>query len=346
MLACGDEPAPTPDPLDAGELPGGVNPPVMGECVAFNTELEGDFKPGTDDAFGACAADDGTYHPVDPSISSVARTQALEAITALLSTPTADPSPDDFLAARKLYDEDEGLGSRVARRYDPHYQPKADADCRDADSVRQNPDYCVGPAKLEPILRSALNAGYEGRDPRFNAGRVEGALYWFSAVSTYKETLTCAEENPKDCDSAYGYFDGAGLGIGLGGAMAEADLQAYARAARGALAISCFRELDPAVPAQNGALRDRARAQLDRAVLEGVIAVLLARIDAVAAAEGDAARFHWGFVTAFLGAVQSQTFRAEGAREPIDAARAAASPAEVDLTTLKDALTRIVRCDA
>ena len=51
------------------------------------------------------------------------------------------------------------------------------------------------------------------------------------------------------------------------------------------------------------------------------------------------------FVTAFLGAIQSQTFRADGSDEIIAAARTAATPDQIDVAELKAALNGIVECD-
>jgi hypothetical protein len=94
-----------------------------------------------------------------------------------------EPSPDDFLQARALYQTDEGLDSRVVRRYDPHVEVPGGADCTVEDDVESHPDYCVGPATLQPLLLEAFNAGAAGDAPREQAARIEGALLWFFYVS-------------------------------------------------------------------------------------------------------------------------------------------------------------------
>ncbi len=346
LCACGaDGTDPAPGTLFGdGQEPGGVNAPVQTACIALAKKLPTDYSPGADDDWPACISDDGKFHPINPDISAVARTKVFEEIGALLFREGADGSPADFLAARKLYDEDEGIGSRVVRRYDPHYQTKEGADCTKAADVEANPDYCAGPAKILRIVQAALKNGYEGKEPRWQAGRLEGALLWFSTISAYKETLSCAAEKLEDCDSAYGYYDGAGLALGLGRHIREVDPKAYAAAVTGALAVRCWRDVDDAVPATNLTLSEAARTQFDRAVVRGALSVLQARIGAAEKAAGAAQGYHWGFVTAYLGAVQSQAYRSKGARDILAAARSATAPARVDLSALRAALKGMADC--
>jgi len=346
VAACGDDKKDDASDGLFGESaePGGVNPPVTSACISLTRALEGSYTPGADDEWPECISDDGKYHPINPSISAVARTQVFEEIGALLFDPDKDASKADFLEARKLYEEDEGLGSRVVRRYDPHYKPIGDADCSKQADVEANPDYCAGPAKISPLVQAALKKGYEGKDARWHAGRIEGALLWFLAISEYKETLSCSDGNIQDCDSAYGYYDGAGMGIGLGRYIRELDPEADRDAALGALAVRCWRDVDDALPATNKTLQERARTQFDRPVIRGTIAILLDRIDAAEQESGEAQRYHWGFVTAFLGALQSQAFRASGTKAILADARVAAAPDAIDLNELRSALDSILDC--
>lgn len=348
LVACGDdekESSGNPEDLFGSEKePGGVNEPVTSACVPLDEPLDDYYTPGADDEWPECISDNGKFTPIGESISASARTLVIEEIGALLFDADRDASPDAFLEARMLYDEDEGIGSRVARRYDPHYAIEGDVDCTVEADIAANPDYCVGPAKILPILLRAFKNGYEGVEPRFHAGRIEGALLWFSAASEYKETLSCSDGDIKDCDSAYGYYDAAGKAAGLGGYIKAVDPEAHDAATLGALAVRCWRDVDQDLPAKNITLREQARTQFDRAVIKGSVSLLLSRIDAAVAAKGDAQKFHWGFVTAFLGAIQSQTFRSDGAETIISAARVAASPADIDSAKLKAALQGIVDC--
>ena len=179
------------------------------------------------------------------------------------------------------------------------------------------PDYCVGPGILQPLLRDAFNAGIAGDAPRAQAGRIEGALLWFLYVSTAKESLTCTQK-AKDCDSAYAYYTGgrpAREGIGLAQRIREVDPYAHDRAWDGILALRCWRDLDDGEVATDTALRDRARAQYDRALLDGLAALLRDRIQRGVQTTGDEQSYHWAFVDALRPALE----RAALARSPADA---------------------------
>lgn len=269
-------------------------PPVPGACMP---EAD-DYAPGADDGWDACVSDDGRYHSVEPTISTVARVMAFEEIGDLLFTPEADPSSDAFLMARAIYQEDEGLDSRIVRRYDPHFDVPEGTDCTMTGVPAMYPDYCAGPARMQPVILDALSAGIDGTDPRANAGRVEAAILWFLGISTYKESLSCTSK-AKDCDSSYAYYTGgepARCGIGLARYVAEVDAYAHDRAWDGLLAVRCWRDLDDAEVATDLTLRDRARAQYDRAVQDGLAAILRDRLGRLEAATGDAQRYWWGFV--------------------------------------------------
>lgn len=299
LVACGDDdPGGDAGPaVDAGPgelcMPDSF-PPDPGSCAADAT----DYAPGEDDAWDPCISDDGRYHRVQPTISSIARVMAFEEIADLLFTPDADPSSDAFVQARMIYQEDEGLDSRVVRRYDPHYDVPDGTDCT-ADGVPATyPDYCVGPAQLQPLLLDAFNAGIAGTDPRINAARIEAGILWFLYVSSFKESLTCTNK-AKDCDSSYAYYTGgepARCGIGLARYIAEHDPYAHDRAWDGALAVRCWRDIDDAEVATMLDLRDRARHQYDQALIDGVAAVLRARLELVGTTTGDVQAYHWAFV--------------------------------------------------
>jgi hypothetical protein len=202
--------------------------------------------------------------------------QAFEEIADLLFDPTSDAASADFLTARSIYQEDEGLDSRVVRRYDPHYRVPDGTDCT-LDGVPEDyPDYCVGPAQLQPILLDAFNRGAMDDAVREQAARIEAALLWFLYVSPYKESLTCSDV-ARDCDSSYAYYTGgaeARGGIGLARYVAEVDPHAHDRAWDGLLAVRCWRDLDDGELAVEDELRDRAREQYDRALIDGLAAIV------------------------------------------------------------------------
>lgn len=289
-------------------------PPDPGSCAPEPT----DYEPGADDDWDPCVSDDGRYHRVEPTISSIARVMAFEEIADLLFTPDADPSSDAFLEARMLYQEDEGLDSRVVRRYDPHFEVPDGTDCT-ADGVpAMYPDYCVGPAQIQPVILDALNDGIAGTDPRANAARVEAGLLWFFYVSAYKESFSCTTK-AKDCDSSYAYYTGgepARCGIGLGRYIAEHDPYAHDRAWDGLLAVRCWRDVDDAEVATMLELRDRARTQYDQALIDGVAQILRDRLELVDTTAGETRDYHWAFVQTLA----SPVLREMEDRDPTEAA--------------------------
>lgn len=348
--ACGDDDSPAMDGgigSDGGpEMCSPRDPdtrPDPGACVP----AADDYAPCEDDAWPSCVSDQGAYVRIQSSISTIARVRAFEEIAAAIFDPTRDPSPDDFLEARAAYQEEEGLDSRVVRRYDPHVTVPAGTDCTVAAVAEMFPDYCVGPITLQPIILDGLMRGAMGEAPtRVHAARVEGGLLWFLAVSVYKEALTCATQ-ARDCDSAYAYYAGgepARGGLGLARYVAEVSPFAHDRAWDGILAVRCWRDLDRADTATNLALRDRAAAQLDRAVVVGSAKVLASRLRAAAEAEGDVRAYHWAFAQVFSGYV-APFYEARDAANAA-ALEAALMGAEPPATTgaLADALDATFDC--
>ncbi len=248
------------------------------ECKQTTT----DYVPGQNDTWAACISDDNTYHPFDPNISTIARVAAFEKIADLLGfgadkTPTAQ----DFIDARVEYSVDQGLESRVSRREDEHY-PAAAKKCQDMTpaELAMNPDRCVGPAQIQPILNAAFQDGIDQKEPALNAARIEAGLLWFLYMSVYKEATTCTNTQA-DCDSSYAYYTGGeakDMGLGLSRYVRERSTQANDFTWNGVLAVRCWRDLDnPSGAAMDIPLRDKARAQVDRALLRGVSLIVRQR---------------------------------------------------------------------
>jgi hypothetical protein len=242
-----------------GGAGGGLDP----SCMASADDYPGDAWP-------ACVSDDGRWVLAgDDTPSSAARVQAFERIGESLWAGAA-PTLDDFIDAQLVFVEDEGLGSRVSRRYDRHVPEPLGVDCRDPESAPNYPDFCVGPAQILPIVNAAFDAGIAGQgDALSHAAKIEAALAWFFYVSTYKEANTCFGK-AKDCDSAWAYF-GAGdtvsdPAVGLGGLIQATDPAAYGAVFEALLAVRCWRDLDAADVAADQAMFDRATAQLDTAL--------------------------------------------------------------------------------
>ena len=245
VAACGDDSQPALDSSmpDSASDGGMCMPRTDGVAPSPGCEPSaGDYALCVDDTWPACVSDFGEYVRIEESISTIARVGGFERIADLLFDAGESPSPDDFLMARMIYQEDEGLDSRVVRRFDPHYEVPEGTDCTAEGTPAMFMDYCTGPAQMQPILLDALMQGFEGTQPRYNAGRIEGALLRFLYVSTYKESLTCTTK-AKDCDSAYAYYTGgaeARGGLALARRVAAVDPLAHDRAWDGLLALRCW----------------------------------------------------------------------------------------------------------
>ena len=308
----------------------------------------GDYQPcSDDDGYAACVSDDGEYHRIQESISTIGRVQAFENIRELLFDEAEDAAPADFLMARMLYQEDEGLDSRVVRRYDPYFEVPAGTDCTQPDVPEMYPDYCVGPGKLQPILLDAFNQGAMGNAPREQAARIEAALLWFLFSSANKEALTCTSAI-QDCDSAYAYYTGgeeARGGIGLAGYVADVDPYAHDRAWDGLLAVRCWRDLDDGAMAEDEALRDRARAQYFAALIDGLAAIVKAGLERLADSTGDEQRYHFAFVTTLGPALLPEAeMRASAAADTLAAELDKDDPADVDTAAAIDAIDEAFDC--
>ena len=343
----GDGGLPDAQPVTDG---GAVSPPMCSGLATMPPAttcdpLATDYAPAADDMWAACISDDGEYHRIQPDISSIARVMAFDEMRSLFD-PTRDPSPDEFLAARLIYQRDQGIDSRVVRRYDPHFTVPDGTDCTLDGVPAMFPDYCVGPARLGPsILASFMSgvAGGDGEPARVHAARIEASLAFFFAISTYKESLTCTGK-AKDCDSAYAYYTGgepARGGLGLAALVSAADPAAHDRAWDGALALRCWRDLDSAETATDLVARDRARAQYDRAVTDGLAAILRAHLVQTCSAEGAEVLYHWAFAQT-LGSYLDRALRAA------DPAAADALAAELthDQPERADAAAAVAAVDA
>jgi len=330
------------DPATCGTLPAAPDP----AC----TPLATDYAPGATDMWSACISDDGDYHRIEPVISSEARVAAFEQVAALLFDPAVDPSADDFIAARLIFQEDQGLDSRVVRRYDPHFTVPDGTDCTAPGVAAIFPDYCVGPGRLGPMILDEFAAGVTGaasEPARAHAARIEAGLLWFFYASTYKESLSCTTK-PKDCDSAYAYYTGgaqAGMGSGLSARVREVSPEADARAFEGFLALRCWRELDPAASAMDLERRDWARGQFDRAQLDGLAAILRARLTSLCTLTGAELAYQWAFVQTLEPAL-SRDAQARSASDgaTLDGVQTASSPADMDMDALLSALDALYPC--
>jgi hypothetical protein len=315
--------------------------------------LATDYSVASNESWAACAPDGGTYVAFEATISTIARIDAYEAMATLLWDNANVPTPEDFLAARELYATDEGLGSRVARREDEHYPPVTDAtgavlSCRNEGVPALDPDRCVGPAQMLPLINDAFVAGINGADPVVNAARLDATLIWFLYLSTYKEAITCTSVK-KDCDSSWAYYNGGTQpeepARGLGRLVDTAAPQTHDRINDGIFAVRCWRDIDSAEVATDIALRDQALLQLDTALLHGMAKLVLERMTDLETATGVDRDADW----AWLQIVGSALVREASDRDPaaavvIETAFASSTPETVDLPAVREAISATFPC--
>lgn len=279
LVRCGDnDPEVSKTPSGVGVVQGYAcvpKPPYYEDisgCLALSIYYQPRVNGSADDSWPACISDDNIYHRIDPTISTIARVEAFEQIAALLFGRI--PSAEDFVNARVIYAQDQGLDSRVQRRHDIHYPaPSGGGRCNDPGVPDANPDRCVGPVSLLPILNDAFAKGALGEAPLYHAARIEAALLWFLYVSVLSEIDSCAVSS-KDCDSAWAYYSGGtprGSPIGLGRYINSLAPGTHDAAYDGVLATRCWRDLDSTATASNLTLRGQAIEQVDRAMLRGLV---------------------------------------------------------------------------
>ncbi|MBO6933666.1 MAG: hypothetical protein JJ863_01785 [Deltaproteobacteria bacterium] len=350
IAGCGDDDGDT-STVDAtvpddASAPADFGPGPMCSLPAMPTvdcmPLPTDYSPGADDMWAPCISDDGTYHRIEESISSIARIRAFEDIASLIFDPSGSPTSDDYLMARMLYQEDEGLDSRVARRYDPRFEVPDGTDCTQPAMAAEYPDYCVGPVTLQPTILDALNEGIENGGV-LPAARAEAALIWFLYASTRKEAFSCTTA-AKDCDSSYAYYTGGEVdrgGIGIARYIDEADAAAHDRVWDALLAVRCWRDLDPDETATDLEMRDLARDQLDRAISYGLAQVVRSRLMAMCEGDGLEALYHWTFVRTLAPALYPTLGTG---RSTIEAAIAVDDPDSVDTDAFAQAIDDAYEC--
>ena len=260
-------------------------------CQVLSTDYQPRDSNSENDSWPACISDDDTYHKIDPNVSSVARVLAYDTVGKRLWAEGVEPTAQDFTDMRVLFEEAEGLGSRIVRRYDLHYPAPAIGKCEDNAAIPlANPDYCVGSARLQPILTAAFAEGSQGQNLVVNARKIRSAIQWFLYLSPLKEFTTCTTAK-KDCDSGWAYYTGGGeraAPVGLSADIATLAPATHDRIFDGVLAMRCWKNLDnESGTSTNLALRDSARTQLDTALLRGMAVIVRQRFLDLFCSSGD-----------------------------------------------------------
>jgi hypothetical protein len=92
-------------------------------------------------------------------------------------------------------------------------------------------------------------------------------------------------------------------------------------------------------------LRDRARAQYDRAVLDGLAAILRDRLGAMEASAGDERRYHFAFVTTLAPALQREAeLRSSTGAATLADELARDDPADIDVAAATAAIDALFEC--
>jgi hypothetical protein len=323
--------------------------PAYVEDVSGCVPLGTDYQPrdgGQTNGWPACISDDDLYHQLEPSVSSIARVAAYDAIGGDLWEDGATPTHEDFLAARVLFEEEQGLGSRVARRYDIHYDPPTTGSCEDEGVPAAHPDHCVGPGTLQPIIVAAFADGAEGNHRIVNAYKIEAATQWFLYVSAIKEAFTCTT-TAADCDSHWAYYSGGTARADPAGLAADVDALApetHDRAYDGVLAVRCWRDLDPEETATDLARRDQSIAQLDRALLRGMSILIRQRFLALACSTSDYQQGHLEALRILVPLFDRETRSRSSTAADLLMTEVAKSAEAVDVSAVVDALDSTYPC--
>jgi len=269
-------------------------PPVLedlSECAPKSTDYLPQANGSQDDSWASCISDAGAYTQLELSVSSIQRVAGFDSIAEILWRRDTVASPQDFLQARDIYTLEQGLRTRVMRRFDPHQEapPGGELSCGDEETYLNYPEYCIGPSTLGPIITNAFIDGIEGKAPLQNAARIEAGLTWFLYVSVVKEAHTCVQ-TPKDCDSSWAYYTGGTQrsdSLGLASIIGSLSPETHNRAFDGILALRCWRDLDAETPAENLELWQLAIDQLDQALLHGISLILRQKSLLVDCSTGD-----------------------------------------------------------
>lgn len=331
-------------------------PAPLASCACSVDDYAPRYEMSIHDTWAKCVSDSGEYKLQGAGRpAAAARTEAWDMMAAKLwaDMDRASPTAQDFSDARDLYNIDQGIASRVARRQDVHYpelpvmEGKKFA-CTDAGLPAMYPDRCAGPAHLQPIINDAFQKGAAQTEPRVQAARIEAALLWFFYLSTLSEMWTSSFEKIEDIDAMWGYYNAAQQRGGIAGIaryINPLSPEAHQRAFDGILAGRCWRDLDPRLPLQNTVLYQRALNQLDKAEIYGLGRVLRDRLGKLGAATGEVQRAHLAFIN-ILGRMMDRAARAaDAARADVLKAQVSATdPAQVNVQAAQGAIDALFPC--
>jgi hypothetical protein len=324
--------------------------PMFTENVSSCPKGADDYRPRESnsslDTWPACISDNNVFTPSNPSIGSVARTQAYESIANRLWRNRIIPVPNDFVEAKVAYAVDQGIDSRIQRREDVHYTA-APMPCSTAGIPADFPERCVGPATLLPILNDAFEKGAMGETPLVHGARIEAAFDWFFYVSALSEVMSCTDK-VADCDSCWAYYAGGtarDMPLGIAKEFFRFAPETHQRAYDATLAVRCWRDLDKVTPATNLMRRDLARAQLDKALLRGMALLLREKIVELPCSTGQVLDARWAYVK-IVGPLLDRAARERNQMQAdkLQSEFSKASPGEVDTVGVLMAIDSLFQC--
>ena len=268
----------------------------LSSCRPKDTDYLPRESNSAGDTWESCISDNGVYSQLELSVSSIERVAGFDQIADILWRSGNVPTPEDFLSARDIYTVEQGLRTRVMRRYDPRLVAPDGGEwsCGDQATYLAYPEFCIGPSTIGPLVSQAFVDGIEGKTPLANAAQIEAGLTWFLYVSVLKEAKTCIE-TAKDCDSSWAYYSGGtqrDAPQGLAAMVQSVSPETHDRVFDAILALRCWRDLDSAVPAQNTELWQLASTQLEQALNHGMTTWMRQKALAVECATGDYAQAH------------------------------------------------------
>ncbi|HSP80278.1 MAG TPA: hypothetical protein VLQ93_17225, partial [Myxococcaceae bacterium] len=147
---------------------------------------------------------------------------------------------------------------------------------------------------------------------------------------------------------AWAYYTGGterAAPLGLARYIKELAPETHERAYDAALAVRCWRDVDPTVPPERTDLQLQARAQYDKAMLRGLAVVVRQRFQELTCTSGEAKEARWAFLKVLVPLMDRGARELDAAKADVLSAQVAkASADEVDVPAAVAALDALFDC--